>query len=59
MTVLAVIPARLGAVRLPNKPLRDLAGAPLIVRVWERVVAMRAADRVVVATDSDLVAAAV
>jgi 3-deoxy-manno-octulosonate cytidylyltransferase (CMP-KDO synthetase) len=59
VSVLAVIPARLGAVRLPNKPLRDLAGAPLIVRVWERVAAMGAADRVVVATDSELVAAAV
>jgi len=59
VTVLAVIPARLGAIRLPNKPLRDLAGAPLIIRVWERVVAMRAADRVVVATDSELVAAVV
>ena len=37
MKTLAVIPARLGATRLPRKPLRLLAGLPLIVRVWERV----------------------
>jgi 3-deoxy-manno-octulosonate cytidylyltransferase (CMP-KDO synthetase) len=52
MTTLAVIPARLGATRLPRKPLRLLGGAPLVVRVWERVCALGVADRVVVATDS-------
>lgn len=55
MSLLAVIPARLGATRLPRKPLRDLAGAPLVVRVWERVVSLGVADRVVVATDADAV----
>lgn len=59
MKTLAVIPARLGATRLPRKPLRLLAGRPLIVRVWERVTALDLADRVVVATDSDEVADAV
>src|SRR5262245_23842745 len=59
MKTLAVIPARLGATRLPNKPLRLLAGRPLVVRVWERVCALELADRVVVATDSDEVADAV
>lgn len=59
MSILVVIPARLGAVRLPTKPLRDLAGAPLIVRVWERVMTMHAADRVIVATESDAVATVV
>ena len=38
---LAVIPARLGATRLPRKPLRLLGGVPLVVRVLERVVALR------------------
>ena len=57
--MLAVIPARLGATRLPRKPLRDLAGKPLIVRVWERVREMNVADRCVVATDSMEVASAV
>ena len=59
MRTLAVIPARLGATRLPRKPLRLLAGQPVIVRVWERVREMGVAERCVVATDSDEVAAAV
>lgn len=58
MTTLAVVPARLGATRLPRKPLRLLGGAPLVVRVWERVREMRVADRVVIATDSPEVAEA-
>jgi 3-deoxy-manno-octulosonate cytidylyltransferase (CMP-KDO synthetase) len=58
VSVLAVIPARLAAVRLPRKPLRDLGGAPLALRVWERVIEMGVADRVVVATDSSEVVAA-
>ena len=56
VTTLAVIPARLGATRLPRKPLRLLGGSPLIVRVFERVAASALADRVVVATDSEEVA---
>ena len=59
MTTLAVIPARLGATRLPRKPLRLLAGEPLVTRVWRRVAELRLADRCVVATDSDEVADAV
>lgn len=55
MKTLAVIPARLGATRLPRKPLRLLAGLPLVVRVWQRVVALNAADACVVATDSEQV----
>jgi 3-deoxy-manno-octulosonate cytidylyltransferase (CMP-KDO synthetase) len=46
-----VIPARLGATRLPRKPLRLLAGVPLVVRVWERVSALGIAERCVIATD--------
>lgn len=53
MPVLAVIPARLGATRLPRKPLRLLGGEPLVVRVHQRVAALKVADRVVVATDHD------
>ena len=55
---LIVIPARLAASRLPGKPLADIAGEPMIVRVWRSAVAA-AAGRVVVATDADAVAAAV
>ena len=56
MRVLAVIPARLGATRLPRKPLRLLAGLPLVVRVWRRVVDLDIAATVLVATDSEEVA---
>jgi len=56
MRTLVVIPARLAAVRLPQKPLRLLAGIPLIVRVWQRVSQMDIADAVVVATDEESVA---
>jgi 3-deoxy-manno-octulosonate cytidylyltransferase (CMP-KDO synthetase) len=49
--VLAIIPARRGATRLRDKPLRLLGGEPLIRRVWDRVSAMGVADAVVVATD--------
>ena len=31
-----VIPARLASTRLPNKPLADIAGAPMIVQVARR-----------------------
>lgn len=56
MPVLAVIPARLGATRLPRKPLRLLGGEPLVVRVHERVTALAVADHCVVATDHPEVA---
>lgn len=59
MKTLAVIPARLGASRLPRKPLRLLAGLPLVVRVWQRVQSLHVAARCVIATDSDEVADAV
>ena len=59
MRTLVVIPARLAAVRLPQKPLRLLAGIPLIVRVWQRVSEMNIADAVVVATDEESVASTV
>ena len=56
MKTLAVIPARLGASRLPRKPLRLVGGVPLVVRVWQRVTDLSIADEVVVATDSDEIA---
>ena len=45
-----IIPARLAARRLPNKPLADIAGKSMIQRVWERAVAADLAP-VYVATD--------
>jgi len=59
MGTLVVIPARLGALRLPRKPLRLLSGLPLIVRVWQRISQMNVADAVVVATDDESVASTV
>ena len=35
---IVVIPARLGATRLPGKPLADIHGAPMIVHVWRRAI---------------------
>jgi 3-deoxy-manno-octulosonate cytidylyltransferase (CMP-KDO synthetase) len=46
-----LIPARLASSRLPNKPLADLAGRPMVVRVAERAASSRA-RQVVVAADS-------
>jgi 3-deoxy-manno-octulosonate cytidylyltransferase (CMP-KDO synthetase) len=46
-----LIPARLSASRLPNKPLADLAGIPMVVRVAQRA-QLSQASQVVVATDS-------
>ena len=45
-----VIPARLASTRLPNKPLADIAGLPMVVRVAQRA-SLSAARRVVVAAD--------
>jgi 3-deoxy-manno-octulosonate cytidylyltransferase (CMP-KDO synthetase) len=53
MRTLAVIPARLGASRLPRKPLRLLGGIPLVLRVWQRIHRLGIAERCVIATDSE------
>jgi len=47
----ALIPARLGASRLPEKPLADIGGVPMVVRVAQRA-AQSGAERVVVCADS-------
>ncbi len=49
--VLAVIPARYGSTRFPGKPLAEISGLPLIVRVYRRTVRLKGVDRVMVATD--------
>lgn len=54
--VLGVIPARMGASRLPGKPLRLVAGLPLLEWVWRAVARLQVLDAAVVATDSDDVA---
>ncbi len=55
MAFTVLIPARLASTRLPNKPLADIAGKPMVVRVAERVIGLvqsGQASRVVVAADS-------
>jgi 3-deoxy-manno-octulosonate cytidylyltransferase (CMP-KDO synthetase) len=52
-----LVPARYAATRLPGKPLADLAGRPMVVRVAQRA-AQSGAARVVVATDDERIAGA-
>jgi len=52
-----LIPARFASTRLPGKPLLDIGGKPMVVRVAERAQAS-GADRVVIATDDERIRAA-
>lgn len=54
---LVVIPARLAATRLPNKPLADIAGEPMIVHVWRRAVEADIGPVLVAADDRSIVEA--
>ncbi|MCO5072154.1 MAG: 3-deoxy-manno-octulosonate cytidylyltransferase [Rhizobiaceae bacterium] len=58
MTTLILIPARMASTRLPNKPLADISGEPMIVHVARRA-RESGLGRAVVATDSVAVAEAV
>lgn len=61
MSFTVLIPARLGSSRLPNKPLADIAGIPMVVRVAQRILQLSSATnqiRVVVAGDSTEITAA-
>ena len=53
MKAIAIIPARLASTRLNRKALRELAGEPLIVRVYRAVRVSPLLEDVIVATDSD------
>ena len=53
MKAIAIIPARLASTRLPRKALRELAGEPLIVRVYHAVRLSPLLHDVIVATDSE------
>lgn len=57
--VVGIIPARLASTRLPNKPLLDIAGKPLIQRVYERAKSVKSLDEVVVATPDPEIASCV
>ena len=50
LAFIVVIPARLGSTRLPNKPLLDIAGKPMVIHVAERARAS-GAQKILIATD--------
>jgi 3-deoxy-manno-octulosonate cytidylyltransferase (CMP-KDO synthetase) len=58
LSVLGVIPARLASTRLPRKVLREVAGRPLLVWVYEAACRARDLADVLVATDAEEVVAA-
>ena len=54
---IVVIPARLAATRLPNKPMADIHGEPMIVHVWRRAMEAAVGPVLVAAGDAPIVAA--
>jgi 3-deoxy-manno-octulosonate cytidylyltransferase (CMP-KDO synthetase) len=57
MKPILLIPARMASTRLPNKPLADIGGVPMIVRVWARAVAAGLGPVVVAAGEPEIVVA--
>jgi 3-deoxy-manno-octulosonate cytidylyltransferase (CMP-KDO synthetase) len=57
MNPILLIPARMASTRLPAKPLADIGGVPMIVRVWARAVAARLGPVVVAAGEAEIVQA--
>jgi len=55
----AVIPARYGSTRLPGKPLIEINGIPMIVRVCSQVSKAKLVDEIIVATDDKRIVAVV
>jgi len=54
MDSLLVIPSRLAATRLPNKPLADICGKPMIVRVWEKATQANIGPVIVACGDQEI-----
>jgi 3-deoxy-manno-octulosonate cytidylyltransferase (CMP-KDO synthetase) len=57
MNPILLIPARMASSRLPGKPLADIGGRPMIVRVWERAVAAGLGPVAVAAAEPEIVQA--
>lgn len=55
---IVIIPARMASTRLPNKPLADIGGKPMIVQVWQRAMEAQV-GQVLVACDDEAIAQAV
>lgn len=54
---IVMIPARMASTRLPDKPLADILGQPMIVRVWRRAVAAQVGPVVVACAEPEIKAA--
>ena len=59
LKITAIIPARMGASRLPGKPLADIGGTPMVVHAWRAADQHPDLDAAIVATDHTDIAAAV
>lgn len=57
MRPIVIIPARLAATRLPGKPLADIGGLPMVVRVLRQAIRAAVGDVAVAAGDSEIVEA--
>lgn len=57
MSFTVIIPARMASSRLPDKPLADIGGLPMVVRVAQRALQSEASQVVVAADDERIVAA--
>jgi 3-deoxy-manno-octulosonate cytidylyltransferase (CMP-KDO synthetase) len=55
MSAIIVIPARMASTRLPGKPLVDIAGVPMITRVWRQALAADVGPVVVAAAEREIV----
>jgi 3-deoxy-manno-octulosonate cytidylyltransferase (CMP-KDO synthetase) len=56
LAIVAIIPARFAATRLPGKPLSEIHGKTMVQRVYERARAAKRVDQVLVATDDERIA---
>jgi 3-deoxy-manno-octulosonate cytidylyltransferase (CMP-KDO synthetase) len=54
MNPIVVIPARMASTRLPGKPLADIAGVSMIVRVWRQAKAANIGDVIVAAAEREI-----
>jgi 3-deoxy-manno-octulosonate cytidylyltransferase (CMP-KDO synthetase) len=57
MNPVLLIPARMASTRLPGKPLADIGGVPMIVRVWQQAMAAGLGPVVVAAGEAEIVTA--
>jgi len=57
MKPIVLIPARMASTRLPGKPLADVGGVPMIVRVWRQAAAAKCGPVVVAAAEKEIASA--